>query len=272
MKGIHRTPSLPADGQLDYLVNLIPHDGELRPIPATEQLADTLQEGDVLLCVHHTNADVPGHRRHLIVKTTGGSSHVLACYDADGHRSVIATLSTTINAVQPAGNVLVISCGDEASRQTMYAVFSPRHDTAATESGYAFVGAAFPSLDLQFQLRNTFVQTFAKGEDTGIVLEENAAAKTVDFTQTVPLSPQQVELWRSLSGSAKKMERSNMPPWDSDAHLRWPSQPLLMGSSRPCASSSTEKTTTMPSNSRFSAEQVRKRDSCWPTHQRTSRR
>ena len=39
MKGIHRTPSLPADGQLDYLVNLIPHDGELRPIPATEQLA-----------------------------------------------------------------------------------------------------------------------------------------------------------------------------------------------------------------------------------------
>ena len=196
MKGIHRTPSLPADGQLDYLVNLIPHDGELRPIPATEQLADTLQEGDVLLCVHHTNADVPGHRRHLIVKTTGGSSHVLACYDADGHRSVIATLSTTINAVQPAGNVLVISCGDEASRQTMYAVFSPRHDTAATESGYAFVGAAFPSLDLQFQLRNTFVQTFAKGEDTGIVLEENAAAKTVDFTQTVPLSPQQVELFR----------------------------------------------------------------------------
>ena len=213
MKGIHRTPSLPADGQLDYLVNLIPHDGELRPIPTTEPLDDTLQEGDVLLCVHHTNADAPTHRRHLIVKTTDGSSHVLACYDADGHRSVIATLSTTINAVQPMGNVLVISCGDEASRQTMYAVFSPRHDTAATESGYAFVGAAFPSLDLQFQLRNTFVQTFAKGEDTGIVLEENAAAKTVDFTQTVPLSPQQVELFRGEHTEILTLQQPLQPLW-----------------------------------------------------------
>ena len=37
-KGIYRTPSLAADGELDYMMNLMAQDGDIRTIPAAEPL------------------------------------------------------------------------------------------------------------------------------------------------------------------------------------------------------------------------------------------
>ena len=57
-KGIHRSPSIPADGQLDICVNLIPKDGELRNVPRPQHTGVALPSGAKLFAVHRVEGQV----------------------------------------------------------------------------------------------------------------------------------------------------------------------------------------------------------------------
>ena len=102
-KGIRRSPSLPSDGELDYMMNLMTRDGDIRNIPVTEPLGITLAEGDVLLCVHKVEAV-----KHYVVRTADGKS--LAFYHEDGSdRTLVTTLTEgRIDTVEAMGNTLII--------------------------------------------------------------------------------------------------------------------------------------------------------------------
>ncbi len=182
-KGIRRSPSLPSDGELDYMMNLMACDGDIRNIPATEPLVITLAEGDVLLCVHKVEAV-----KHYVVRTADGKS--LAFYHEDGSdRTIITTLTERrIDTVVAMGNTLIIrirGLSDNSENSdysyTAYAIWR--------DGAYAFLGSQFPQIDMQFRLRNIYVQTFHPGEETGIIVERSEQTETTEFAEVVAPTP-----------------------------------------------------------------------------------
>ena len=186
-KGIHRCPANTADGELDYAVNLMPVNGEMRTVSQPERLNIELSQGDVILCIHHVQTD-----KHLIVK----NENTLAYYDSRGIRTVIHTFSQEPEAVVAMGNVLIIRFPDEKA----YAIWK--------EGIYNCLDASLPQAHLQFMLRNHFVQTLAKGDDTGITLEQTASSATADFSETVPPTP----LTISFTGEYEFFVDANLEP------------------------------------------------------------
>ena len=183
--GIRRSPSLASEGECDYMINLMPESGEVRNLPQMEALDLTLAEDDRLLCVHHVGSGAAS-RRHLIVSDSGGTS--LAWYDAEGQRTVVASFSHAVERVTPMGNVLAVSTSEAGT--THHLVWS------AEENTYLSLGGAFPRLDLQFRLRNMYVQTFQKGSETGITLQEADFQVVSDFTTVVAPTPVQTPEFR----------------------------------------------------------------------------
>lgn len=53
--GIHRSPSIGADGELSECVNLIPKNGELTSVLPPKDTGIMLDEGELLLFVHTTS-------------------------------------------------------------------------------------------------------------------------------------------------------------------------------------------------------------------------
>ena len=185
-KGIRRTPSMASEGESDYMINLMPQEGELRTIPQMEPLGVELAEGERLLCVHHIGSSV-----HYIVCDGEGTG--LAWYDIAGSRTSVCSFGSPVEEVAPMGNVLVVRTAEGSA--TRYLVWSP---PAGSEGNPAYVALSegFPRLDLQFRLRNMYVQTFHKGAETGITLQEADFQMVSDFSQTVAPTPVQTPEFR----------------------------------------------------------------------------
>ena len=189
-KGIRRSPSLATDGDLDYMMNLMTCDGDIRNIPATEPLGITLAEGDVLVCIHTVEEE-----KHYIARTANGKT--LVFYHADGsERTVITTLAEgRIDKVVVMGNTLIIgvyegrenngnNVSDGDSENFIYTAYAIWRD-----GSYAFLGSQFPQIDMQFRLRNIYVQTFHPGEETGIIVERSEQTETTEFAEVVAPTP-----------------------------------------------------------------------------------
>ncbi len=200
-KGIRRSPSLATDGELDYMMNLMVCDGDVRNIPATDPLGITIAEGDVLLCIHAVEPE-----KHYVVRTADGKS--LAFYHADGSaRTLITTLAEgRIDKVVVMGNTLIIriwghSDNSEYSDSSENFDFSANSDFSENsdysytayaiwrDGCYVFLGSQFPQIDMQFRLRNIYVQTFHPGEETGIIVERSEQTETTEFAEVVAPTP-----------------------------------------------------------------------------------
>ena len=185
-KGIYRTPSLGTDGEVDYMMNLLPRGGDIRNIPAAAPIDMTLDEGDVLLCVHSLHGE-----KHYVVRSGDGKS--LAFYrEQNAERTVITTLSEGwFDGAVAMGNVLVMriisssglsgESGFTGGTISAYAIWR--------NNVYSFLGSFFPQVDVQFRLRNIYVQTFKPGEETGIVVERSENTETTEFAQVVAPTP-----------------------------------------------------------------------------------
>lgn len=173
---IIRTPSASAEQEFDYAMNLMAADGELKLVPQMEPVDLVVQPGDRLLCVHHVEAG--GDQRKYYIFSNGTR---LVVSSDESVRTVIATFQSDIQRVVAMGNVLVVT----TSSGVGYVIWK--------DGGYRFLGTRLPGLDLQFQLRSQFVQTFDKGEDTGITLDTAASSHTADFSTIVPPTPQTVD-------------------------------------------------------------------------------
>ncbi len=75
-KGIHRSPSTGVDGEMDVCVDLMPKDGEMRNVPRRKWTGVSLENGAVLLAVHHVS---------------GGDNYV---YGLEGYNVVSITIGT----------------------------------------------------------------------------------------------------------------------------------------------------------------------------------
>ena len=189
-KGIHRSPSLSVDGELDYMMDLLPRDGDLRNLPAPEPLDLTLDDGDRLLGIHHVDAG-----KHYVVSSDDGRS--LAYYNENGTKIPITTLTEgRVDGMTAMGNVLVFRiCGAERSDLSDLSDQSDLSDNFSTvyaiwrEGAYAFLGGSFPQVDIQFRLRNIYVQTFNPGEETGILIEPSDRTETTEFAEVVAPTP-----------------------------------------------------------------------------------
>ncbi len=167
-KGIRRNTASATDGELDYSMNIIPIDGELRTVPQAEPIGMELEEGDVLICVHHVAGG-----KHFIVK----NNLDMAYYDLDGERHHMKSYDNDIDSVVVMGNVLVVRHPNGMD----YALWK--------DGAYLCLDSGLPQIQMQFQLHNHFVQTLARGEDTGITLEQASAPETIDFSETVAPTP-----------------------------------------------------------------------------------
>ncbi len=187
-KGIHRTPSLAADGELDYMMNLLPSGGDIRNLPPAVPLPFMLDEGDILLGVHHVDGE-----KHYVVRNADGKS--LAFYNQEGTaRTPITTLTDgRVDGMVVMGNVLVVRLagyqeGDLPNQSDLSFDFSTAY-VIWREGTYAFLGTTFPQVDIQFRLRNIYVQTFNPGEETGIVIESSDRTETTEFEEVVAPTP-----------------------------------------------------------------------------------
>lgn len=188
-KGIHRSPSLAADGELDYMMNLLPRGGDIRNIPEPESLGFSLEPGDILLATHSVEQG-----KHYVVRTADRRS--LAFYQQDGTgRTVFMTLeSGSVRTLTVMGNVLIVGI---ASSDTTNADSPAPTSTSVSNTAYAIwregaytpLGTTFPQIDVQFRLRNIYVQTFNPGEQTGITIEKSDTTETTEFAQVVAPTP-----------------------------------------------------------------------------------
>ena len=197
-KGIHRSPSTGSDGELDYLMNLTVQDGELLTMPRMEETGLTMADGDRLMCVHIVGGSEDGH--HFVAVSAQGNG--IAWYDTDGNREVVeGTAGITPTSIKPMGNFLVVSTEDEPAS---YAIWRDRE--------YQWLGSSLPQIDLQFCLRNVYVQSFRPGEETGITIESSGHTETTEFAQVVAPTP------------------LTTPQFDEDTRfVITPSQPLARG-------------------------------------------
>ena len=123
-----------ADGELAASFNIINEDGALRPLPQPVATNITLQDGDVIRCIHATSTF-----KHYIA--TNGST--LAWYDdSNGNRQSIA-LSATIHKVTPIGNTLAVL----TDSGLYYLLWKYDNTNNAT---YTNLGSKPPFLELQF--------------------------------------------------------------------------------------------------------------------------
>ena len=166
--GIHRTPSLSSPSDLDYAVNLMPCNGELKSLPPAEPVNISLDDGDVLLCIHHIN-----NQKHYVVHNAA----CLAYYDELSEKHVIHTYLHPVDHVTAMGNILIIKAGDGGG----YAVWK--------DNSYHCLDAELPKMQVQFRLRNHYVQTFDKGEETGIRIERTSNVRNYNFSEIVPPTP-----------------------------------------------------------------------------------
>ena len=167
-RGIRRSPAASDAADLDYAINLMPENGELRTIPPAEPIGITLDDGDILLCVHHVN-----NQKHYVVHD--GAS--FAYYDAQSERHDIHTFLHDIEQVTVMGNILLVKAGFDGG----YAVWK--------DGAYHCLDSTLPQMKVQFGLRNHYVQTFAKGEETGIRIERASNVRNYDFSEIVPPTP-----------------------------------------------------------------------------------
>lgn len=174
--GITRNPSASTGKELDYAMNLMTSEGELKLVPQMESVDIVVQPGDRLLCVHHVEAG--NDQRKYYIFSNGTKLIACAC---DSVRTVIAVFQSDIQRAVAMSNVLVVT----TSSGVGYVIWKDGY--------YRFIGTSLPTLDLQFQLRNQYVQTFDKGEDTGITLDTAASSHAADFSTIVPPTPQTVD-------------------------------------------------------------------------------
>ena len=73
--GIHRSPSIPQDGQLSECVNLTTRDGELKNIIPPQEIGRTLNDGEKLIFLHAT-----AKYRNYITTTYGTKTNIIRVY------------------------------------------------------------------------------------------------------------------------------------------------------------------------------------------------
>ncbi len=168
--GIVRNPSS-SEGALEYAMNMIAENGELKILPSPETLQLQLAQGERLLCVHRPEGNV-----HYVVK----NGMNLAYYDSEHQRHEISSFNSEIQSAVVMGNVLVLRTEEGGG----YAIWK--------EGKYQCVDSRLPQLQMQFRMKNHYVQTFAKGDDTGITVATASTVKDYDFSEIVPPTPMTV--------------------------------------------------------------------------------
>ncbi len=156
--GIHRTPSLGADGELSDCVNLIPKNGELVNIAEPQQVEGIeLPAGAVLMCVHHiVNRSVS--IKNYIVKNEGN------IYVVSAQNQTALLYSSEEDWVEKAltmGNMLIL-LGSSLENDMLYYRWG--------EDSYIFQNSRVPFIPIQFCLRNTNVRAEDEDEDEDLPL------------------------------------------------------------------------------------------------------
>lgn len=125
-KGIHRQPSVGADGELSELVNLIPQNGELVNVRGMEQYTDSTYEESLLVYIHAVQG-----ANNLILKPDNAPELV---YKSGGVEYTIAKDVDDFRGITSVGNTLVVRDGE----RTRYFIWKNDNYTEFNFSGAGF--------------------------------------------------------------------------------------------------------------------------------------
>lgn len=149
-KGIHRQPSVGADGELSELVNLIPQNGELVNVRGLKKGdTPTLSKGERFVKVHQ----VQGADNYVVVAKSDDNKHYVKYYRYNGtswnSKSYTDHLISADSKVEIVGNTLMV-LSDEAMYYYLW---------KGTENGYAYLGDHLPELPIAFGLQSEMVKS-----------------------------------------------------------------------------------------------------------------
>lgn len=140
--GIHRSPSIGADGELSECVNLIPAKGELSPIIPPKSMNITLPTGSIVLYVHKTKKFT-----HYIYYYKGWLKYV----NPDGSGAYIDTATREMpSSIASIGNTLMVVSG------------GPLEYIYWSENKYKVLGNKPPFADIAFGLNGSLSSPFEK--------------------------------------------------------------------------------------------------------------
>ena len=196
--GIHRSPSIGADGELSECVNLIPKNGELTSVLPPKDTGIMLDEGELLLFVHNTS------KYKNYIYAVGNT--IKAFRITDGERedfpfSHALENDESISHMQSIGNTLI----GITNKSLQYFLFK--------DNTYRYLGNKGPELDMSFGLHGYLYES----EEITVDISKNFLPEPADnplFNMfTFPVEAQQ-QISEQLSPQDKRIYQLYQIIWE----------------------------------------------------------
>lgn len=167
--GISNAPSdfSSEDGVMSTLVNLVPENGELKPIMPPKTLFSTINTSAILLAVHTITGTTGSNEKHYVMRANGSGDNagkVVLMYYIEGNANPIEIGTLDIQDTAPkiavVGNTLVVYSQDEMHYYIWKEVETTTTDddgkkTTTYEFKYVDLGSHLPELKMEFGLIRT---------------------------------------------------------------------------------------------------------------------